>query len=130
MNLQTDFQANQEKTRKENLKPATFRVSVIIPCHNEEKHIGECLNSLLDQTLPADKYELIVIDDGSSDHTVSIVKGYVAKNPGRISYLQQNHAGPALARNKGAWEAAGKVLAFLDADMKFAPDFLEKLIAP
>jgi len=130
LNLQTDFQPNQKNSQPEKLKPATLRVSVIIPCHNEEKHISECFDSLLNQALPADSYELIVIDDGSSDNTVAIVKGYVAKNPGRMTFYQQNHAGPALARNKGARAAAGKVLAFLDADMNFAPDFLEKLIAP
>ncbi len=126
--MQTDIQA--DKTNRLNLKPATLRASAVIPCHNEEKHIGECLDSLLNQTLGPEQYELVVVDDGSSDQTVQIVKGYVAKNPDRLSFFQQNHAGPALARNLGAKEAAGKVLVFLDADMNFAPDFLEKLIAP
>ena len=110
--------------------PATLRVSVVIPCHNEEKHIGECFDSLLAQTLPDDQYELIVVDDGSTDHTVEIVQGYVAKNPGRMQFFQQQHGGPALARNFGAGHARGQILAFLDADMLFAPDFLEKLVAP
>lgn len=109
---------------------AHLRVSVIIPCHNEQKHIGECLDSLLAQTIPASQYELIVVDDGSTDRTVEIVQGYVAKNSGRMRFFQQKHGGPALARNLGAKEAAGKVYAFLDSDMLFAPDFLEKLIAP
>lgn len=126
--MKTDIQA--DKTNRLNLKPATLRASVVIPCHNEEKHISECLDSLLNQTLGSEQYEMVVVDDGSSDQTVHIVWGYVAKNPGRLSFFQQNHAGPALARNLGAKEAAGKVLAFLDADMIFAPDFLEKLIAP
>ncbi len=109
---------------------ARLRVSVIIPCHNEQAHIGECFESLLAQTLPAEQYELIVVDDGSTDHTVEIVQGYVSKNSARMRFFQQNHAGPALARNFGAQQAAGKIYAFLDADMTFAPDFVEKLIAP
>lgn len=109
---------------------ARLRVSIIIPCHNEQKHISECLDSLLAQTIPADQYELIVVDDGSTDRTVEIVGGYVAKNSGRMRFFQQKHGGPALARNLGAKEAAGEVYAFLDSDMTFAPDFLEKLIAP
>ncbi len=126
--MQTDIQAN--KSNQLNLKPATLRVSVIIPCHNEEKHIGECLDSLMNQTLPANQYELVVVDDGSTDRTVEIARGYVVKHPDRLAFFQQNHAGPALARNLGAKAATGKVLAFLDADMNFAPDFLEKLIGP
>lgn len=109
---------------------ARLRVSVIIPCHNEQKHIGECLDSLLNQTMTAADYELIVVDDGSTDRTVEIVQGYVAKNNQCMKFFQQNHAGPALARNFGSRQAQGRILSFLDADMLFAPDFLEKLVAP
>jgi len=107
-----------------------LRVSVIVPCYNEQAHIGECLASLLRQNLPAASYEIIVIDDGSRDHTQSIVQQLVANTAGRITFLEQNHAGPALARNLGATQARGQILAFLDADMTFATDFLAKLIAP
>jgi glycosyltransferase involved in cell wall biosynthesis len=107
-----------------------LRVSVVIPCHNEQSHIAECLQSLLQQSLPAEDYELIVVDDGSADHTVEVVRGIEREAGGRLRFFQQNHAGPALARNFGAQQSRGKILAFLDADMKFAPDFLEKLIAP
>ncbi|HEX2911992.1 MAG TPA: glycosyltransferase [Chloroflexia bacterium] len=126
--MQTDAQRDQ--TEDNFGETTSLRVSVIIPCHNEEKHIGECLDSLLKQTIPAEQYELIVVDDGSSDRTVEIVRGYLRQNPGRLRFFQQNHAGPALARNFGAKQSHGKVLAFLDADMLFAPDFLEKLVAP
>ena len=112
------------------LTPAMLRVSIIIPCHNEQKHIGECFDSLLNQSLAADQYELIVVDDGSTDRTVEIIKGYVSKYPDRINFFQQQHAGPALARNRGASAAQGQIYAFLDADMTFAPDFVEKLIGP
>ncbi len=123
---------NPTRISSPKLEPETarLRVSVIIPCHNEQKHIGECFDSLLAQTMPADQFELIVVDDGSTDRTVEIVQGYVARNPGRMRFFQQQHGGPALARNFGASQAAGQVFAFLDADMTFAPDFLEKLVSP
>ncbi len=107
-----------------------LRVSIVIPCHNEQKHIGECLESLLNQDLPAEEYELIVVDDGSTDQTVKLVRDFEQKAGGQLRFFQQNHAGPALARNLGAKQACGRILAFLDSDMKFAPDFLGKLIAP
>lgn len=118
-------QPNSEPTANQ------MRVSIIIPCHNEQKHIGECIESLLKQNLNPAEYELVIVDDGSTDRTVEIVQGYVARNPGRIKFFQQQHGGPALARNYGVKQAASpKVLAFLDSDMLFAPDFVEKLIAP
>jgi glycosyltransferase involved in cell wall biosynthesis len=111
--------------------PATIRVSIIVPCHNEQKHISECLDSLLNQTLEPDSYEIIVVDDGSSDRTVEIVQSYVARYPGKVRFFQRQHGGPALARNYGVTQAkTNGVLAFLDADMIFAPDFVQKLIEP
>ncbi len=116
----------EEKTdRTEKIK-----VSVIIPCHNEQKHISGCLDSLLAQTFPFEEYELILVDDGSTDETVGIIKSFESANPSRLKVFQQPHGGPALARNLGAKEARGEILAFLDSDMKFAPDFLEKLVQP
>ncbi len=125
-----DLQRKTENKIEQSLNQPELRVSVIVPCYNEQAHIGECLDSLLRQNLPATSYEIIVIDDGSHDRTVSIVQQLVATTDGRITFLQQNHTGPALARNLGASQARGQILAFLDADMTFAPDFLAKLIAP
>lgn len=124
----TTFRAKSSEI--ENLPEATLRVSVIIPTYNEALHVGECLESLLNQSIPADEYELILVDDGSKDNTVQLLQGYVEKYPSRIKFFQQQHGGPALARNFGAKQARGKVLAFLDADMNFSLDFLEKLVVP
>jgi len=97
-------------------------VSVIIAAYNEEDYIGECLESLLRQTHPS--YELIVVDDGSTDRTPEI-----AQQLG-VRLIKGDHKGPGLARNKGAAESNGDILVFLDADMSFDPDFLQKLIDP
>lgn len=101
--------------------------SVIIPAYNEEKYIGVCLESLSKQTHP--QYEVIVVDDGSTDRTVSIVEAFAAKDK-RFKLLKQSHKGPGEARNLAANQATGDVLLFCDADMAFAPDYIEKLIAP
>ncbi len=99
-------------------------ISIIIPVYNGEKTIESCLNSLLNQTIPA---EIIVIDDGSTDKTLPILK----KNfHFKIKLITQHHQGPAIARNKGARLASGKILVFADADMTFAPDYLEVLTQP
>lgn len=99
-----------------------MKVSVIIPVYNEEKVIAECLKSLLDQSYK--DQEIIVIDDGSTDKTVDVIKSY----PVRL--LQQNHLGPGAARNLGANKAIGEILVFVDADMTFDKDFIAKLIQP
>lgn len=97
-------------------------VSAIIPVYNEETSISACLISLQGQTLKAD--EIIVVDDGSTDQTSAIVREFPVK------FLSQKHLGPGSARNLGAKESTGDILVFVDADMTFAPDFLEKLIEP
>lgn len=96
-------------------------VSVVIPAYDEEDCIGDCLDSLARQTL---EHEVIVVDDGSRDRTAA-----AARERG-VLVLRQEHGGPGTARNLGAAAARGDILAFLDADMTFAPDFLEKLVAP
>lgn len=104
-----------------------MKVSIVVPVYNEEKTIGSCLLSLSKQTTK--DCEVIVVDDGSLDKTKQIVVSGqgLAKN---IIFLEQNHLGPGAARNLGAKKARGEILVFVDADMEFAPDFVEKLIAP
>jgi len=102
-------------------------VSVIIPAFNEADTIGLCLESLRNQTdLPL---EILVVDDGSTDETGSLVKQF-AKNYHRVRLLVQPHQGPALSRNLAAKQAKGAVLVFVDADMEFSPDFLVTLTQP
>lgn len=99
-----------------------MKVSVIIPAYNEEQSITDCLNSLLKQSYK--DIEIIIIDDGSTDKTREIIKTFPVK------LLEQKHLGPAVARNKGAKEAKGRILVFVDADMVFDEKFIEKLTEP
>lgn len=97
-------------------------VTVIVPVYNEEAHLEECLRSILAQTYKP--IEIVLVDDGSQDRTVA-----VARRCG-VQVLQQEHAGKARAIALGAAGAEGEILAFLDGDLRFAPDFVERLVAP
>src|SRR5581483_530172 len=87
-----------------------------------EKVIAECLSSLSSQS--EKDFEIIIVDDGSTDKTSEIVENFSVK------FLKQQHQGPAMARNLGAKEAKGKILVFVDADMTFDKDFLKMLTKP
>lgn len=104
-----------------------MKLSVIIPVYNEEKVIADCLESLGNQTY--DDFEIIIVDDGSTDSTLQILKN-IKEIYKDLIILKQKHKGPAMARNKGSKEAHGKILVFVDADMTFEKDFLEKLTKP
>jgi len=97
-------------------------VSVIIPAFDEERHLAACLETLRLQTLPG--AEIIVVDDGSRDATAAIA------HRASVCLVRQPHLGMAPARNRGAEASAGEILCFLDADMTFAANFLERLTAP
>lgn len=94
-----------------------MKISVVIPVYNEAKVIAGCLASLKKQTVTKD-LEIIVVDDESTDGSE------------KFATLRQKHQGPGAARNLGAKKARGDILVFVDADMEFASDFIEKLVAP
>ncbi|MCZ6602579.1 MAG: glycosyltransferase family 2 protein [Planctomycetota bacterium] len=90
--------------------------SVIVPTHNRKEAVERCLLSLFAQDLPAGDFEILIVDDGSTDGTAKRL-AEVAEEAGRsVRVITQDHKGPAAARNAGAREARGEVLAFLDSD--------------
>lgn len=95
-------------------------VSVVIPAWNVAAYIARAIDSVLAQTRPAQ--EILVVDDGSSDGTADIVRGY----GDRVRYIYQPQTGAAEARNRGISEAAGRWVAFLDADDQWLPDKLAR----
>ncbi|MEJ2348084.1 MAG: glycosyltransferase family 2 protein [Patescibacteria group bacterium] len=103
------------------------KLSVIISVYNEEKVVLDCLNSLEEQNHP--NFEVIIVDDGSSDDTLKILESFKPKNY-KIRIFKQQHKGPGAGRNLGAKKAKGEILVFVDADMTFAKDFLMKLVKP
>ena len=88
------------------------KISVIIPVYNDEKFLGECLDSVSNQTL--DDIEIICINDGSTDSSLEILNEYSTDN--RITIITQANQGSAIARNKGLDIAQGEYIGFLDAD--------------
>jgi len=103
------------------------KVSVIIPAYNEEEVIGNCLKSLLKQTFKP--LEIIVVDDGSTDNTISIVKNCQLSTV-NCQLFRQKHLGPGPARNLGASNAKAEILIFVDADMTFDKNFIKDLTSP
>lgn len=87
--------------------------SIIIPAHNAEKYIEQCIRSVLSQN--SNDYELLVIDDGSTDHTGAIVRNMAEQNSA-ISIMRISHSGAGAARNEGVRRARGEYVIFLDAD--------------
>jgi glycosyltransferase involved in cell wall biosynthesis len=90
-------------------------VSVVIPTYNRADHIGDAIDSVLGQTVPV--AEIIVVDDGSTDDTASVV----ARFGNRLRYIKQENAGPSTARNRGVKEATGDFVAFQDSDDIWLP---------
>lgn len=95
-------------------------VSVIIPTYNRARLIGEAIQSVLDQTFT--DLELIVVDDGSTDNTESVVTEF--KDP-RVRYIHQENMGISAARNAGIHNTQGRYVAFLDSDDLWLPQLLE-----
>lgn len=101
-------------------------VSVIVPVHNAEKYLEQCLESILGQTLG--DIEVICVNDRSTDGSAVILDGFAEKDS-RLSVLQSPGLGAGGARNIGLRAAKGKYLSFLDADDFFEPDMLESAVA-
>ncbi len=95
------------------------KVSIIIPTYNYGKFICEAIDSILNQTFK--DYEIIIVDDGSTDNTEEIIKKYEDK----INYFYKTNNGPASARNLGIQNATGDYICFLDSDDIFLPNKLE-----
>jgi len=94
-----------------------------MPAFNAERYITESIRSVLEQTF-AD-WELVVVDDGSTDHTADVVRN-VAASDARITYVSQKNCGQGAARNTGVRETSGTFVAFLDADDLWLPQKLER----
>lgn len=102
--------------------PDTVLFSVVIPAYNAASTIAMAIESVLRQSYPA--HEIIVVDDGSRDNTVDIVKELLSTNP-IVRVFSQPNAGPSAARNTGAFASSGDWVAFLDSDDYWLPHKLK-----
>lgn len=94
-------------------------ISVVIPLYNKEKQIAYTLQSVFEQTFQ--DFEIVVVDDGSTDNSVEEVEKF---DDSRIWLIHQTNAGVSAARNRGIEEARGELIAFLDADDEWMPEYL------
>jgi len=101
-------------------------ISVIVPAYNAGNHIARCLQSLLSQTL--ESFEIIAVDDGSTDDTSALVESILAKSTLKSTLLHQRHGGVSRARNFGLEKALGRYIYFLDSDDTIDESALEKLL--
>lgn len=97
-------------------------ISIITPCYNQAPYIAETIESVIAQSFS--EWELVIIDDGSTDNSAEIVKKYIEIDS-RIHYFYQENAGPSAARNYGAKMSNGKFLLFLDGDNTISPNYLK-----
>lgn len=111
-------------------------LSIVIPTYNRPERLSECLKALAQQTLPADRWEIVVVDDGSQQPMQPVVAAVQAgleadsKAAGsqlQIRLIRQPNGGPAQARNTGAANATGQYLVFTDDDCAPLPDWLAKI---
>jgi glycosyltransferase involved in cell wall biosynthesis len=103
------------------------RVSVIIPAYNAASTIAGTLDSVVGQSIQ--DFEIICVDDGSTDRTRAIFEQYVREYGDRMKLVEQANSGPAAARNNGARRSSGEYIAFLDADDVWMPQMLERTMA-
>jgi cellulose synthase/poly-beta-1,6-N-acetylglucosamine synthase-like glycosyltransferase len=99
-------------------------VSVIVPVRDGESTIAACLDSILATDYPADRREILVVDNGSSDGTAALIQ----TRP--VRYLREPKRGVSNARNRGIAESTGEILAFVDADCLVEPQWLTELVSP
>lgn len=103
-----------------------MKISVIIPSRNRGPQVQFCVETLTNQTLPKEEYEIVVVDDGSTDDTVERLLPF--KNVINLNIVQTHRKDPsfraALARNIGAKHAKGKILVFIDSDIVADPNLL------
>ncbi len=104
-----------------------LKLSLIVPVYNVERYLVKCLNSLLGQDIATDDYEIIVVNDGSTDSSADIAEQFAEKYP-NIQSIHQKNRGLGGARNTGIQYANGKYIQFVDSDDYLAPNVLAGLL--
>lgn len=122
-----DYVLYPEDVRQDTLAPVSswFLVSVIVPIYNAEAYLPSCFASLVAQTYH--NFEVILIDDGSHDASAQLCQDMCAKDT-RFRFISQENKGASSARNRGMSEALGSIIMFLDADDRFYPHTLERVV--
>jgi len=101
-------------------------ISVIVPVYNAERYLTQCCEALLDQTYPLDRYEILMVDNNSTDRSYAVIAEFVRKS-GRIQLLSEPEQGSYAARNLALRQANGRILAFTDPDCVPHRDWLSRI---
>ena len=101
-----------------------IEVSVVVPIYNAGKKLEKCIKSILNQTFT--NFELILVNDGSTDNSINICKKYELKD-NRVRVIDKKNEGSIATRNRGVMEASGDYIMFVDADDYIATTAIEKL---
>jgi glycosyltransferase involved in cell wall biosynthesis len=103
------------------------KISIIIPCYNVEQYIAECLASVFEQNMLEQDFEVLIINDGSTDQSQKVAEE-LSKNKSNVRIISQQNKGLGGARNTGIKNATGDYLLFLDADDRLFPMVIEDLL--
>ena len=103
----------------------SVEVSIVVPVYNVEKYLPQCLESILNQTFQ--NFEIIVVNDGSTDESERIIQQYSLKYPNKIRAFSQENQGLAATRNLALKYASGKYISFVDSDDFVGTDFIKDL---
>jgi glycosyltransferase involved in cell wall biosynthesis len=107
-----------------------MRFSVVICTYNRERFLPGTLDSVAGQTVPADRFEVVLVNNGSTDRTAEIAAGFRDSHPHHsFRYVMEPEQGLSFARNRGIRESAGDIVVFIDDDVRLEPDYLERLDA-
>jgi glycosyltransferase involved in cell wall biosynthesis len=106
----------------------TVRFSVVICTYNRADYLGKTLESIAGQNYPKDKFEIVVVDNNSSDHTETVSSGFKKLHRDlNVRYFMESQQGISYGRNRGVSEATGEFIAFIDDDETIDPDYLTDL---
>jgi len=106
-----------------------MEISAVICTYNRDKYIGKVLESLANQTLDKDKYEIIVVNNNSTDNTEEVCLNFEKKHPElNFKYVVEYNQGLSYARNRGIDESKGDIIVFLDDDARVVPEYLEVIV--
>ena len=103
--------------RKDDFEPS---VSIVVAAHNEDAVVGSRIENLLAQDYPRDRFEVVVASDASTDETNAIVRAIAETNP-QVRLLECERAGKVAAQNRAVRETTGEIVAFSDANARWAP---------
>lgn len=106
-----------------------LKISVVVPVYNVEDYLKKCVESLLNQTMPQTDYNVILVDDGSTDSSGKICDEFQKSHPSVITAMHKKNGGLSDARNYGMKQAKGKYILFIDSDDYVEPQMFERMYA-